>query len=210
MRLFLAFVLVFSLIACGPDTRTTTPDADAAELSGKVENYSGGVGTLEVESGNGFFLATGTINADGTFEVILEDPTDSQVPFVADKTIYNCDDMTFSSGSARGISTFDIRVLDETGRFRGSLMQGTSLRALKNMFSSNPIDGRLIGRMYSTEDVKVTGTGCEVDPDGMDFELNLSKGWNFVTATLKDNNVEFSNTTSLEDINWYFVQEMNF
>jgi hypothetical protein len=198
------------LVACNAGTTTSTLNADVTELSGKVENYSGGAGRLDVESGNAFFLESGTINADGTFKITLKNPDSNQVPFMTDKTMYNCADMTFSSNSARGISAFEIRVEDSQGRFRGYLMQGSSLKALQNIFSQNPVDGQLIGRMYSTEDINVTATGCEVDPDKMNFELNLKKGWNFVTAELKNKNLEFFNTKSLEGINWYFVQEMNF
>lgn len=211
MKFIVFFVLVsLLLIACSSGTTTSTLNADVTELSGKIENYSGGTGRLDVESGNGFFLETGTINTDGTFKITLKNPGSNQVPFMADKTMYDCADTTFSSSSARGISTFEIRVENSQGRFRGYLMQGTSLKALENIFSNNPVDGQLIGRMYSTEDVKVTATGCKVDSDGMNFELNLKQGWNFVTAELKNKNVEFFNTTSLEGINWYFVQSMNF
>ncbi|MGL4609322.1 MAG: hypothetical protein ACRCYY_06500 [Trueperaceae bacterium] len=210
MKCIALFVLAsLLLVACSSET-TSTLTADATELSGKVENYSGGTGRLDVESGNGFFLETGTISADGTFKITLKNPGSNQVPYMADKTMYNCTNTTFSSNSVRGISAFEIRVEDSQGRFRGYLMQGTSLKALENIFSSKPLDGQLVGRMYSTEDVKVTATGCEADPDKMNFELNLKKGWNFVTAELKNNNLEFFNTKSLEDINWYFVQSMNF
>lgn len=209
---YIGLLFIIVLAACGPGntTASNTPAANPAELSGKVENYSGGAGKLDVESGNGFFLGTGTIGADGTFKITLQDPGTNQVPFMTDKTMYNCADMTFSSNSARGISAFEIRVEDLQGKFRGYLMQGTSLGAMQNAFSQSPVDGQLIGRMYSTEDVKVTGTGCKVDPDGANFELNLKKGWNFVTAELKNKNLGFFNTTSLENTNWYFVQEMTF
>jgi hypothetical protein len=210
--LVVLLVIVITLAACnGKETATpNTPTESPTELSGKVENYSGGAGRLDVESGNGFFLETGTINADGTFKITLKNPSINQIPYMTDKTMYNCADTTFSSSSARGISAFAIRVEDSQGRFRGYLMQGSSLAAMQNSLSSNPVDGQLVGRMYSTEDTKVTATNCEVDPDGMNFELNLKKGWNFVTVELKNKNLEFFNTKSLENINWYFVQEMNF
>jgi hypothetical protein len=119
--------------------------------------------------------------------------------------------MTFSSPTAQGASMIDIRVLDSKGNFKGWLMQGSSLKTLQNWYAGGAsLVGQGITRLYATQDVKVTGKTCNADPDGVNLDFNLKKGWNLITADAKDKNAEYFNTISLENINWYIVQEMNF
>jgi hypothetical protein len=212
MKYLFAFVLVcLALTGCSSNTTISTPNVNPAELSGKAENYSGGAGTLEVGSGSGVLLATGPISADGTFKLMLKDPTNTELPLLSDSSMYNCDSMTFSSATAQGASMIDILVLDSKGNFKGWLMQGSSLKTLQNWYAGGAsLVGQGITRLYATQDVKVTGKTCNADPDGVNFDFNLKKGWNLITADAKDKNAEYFNTTSLEGINWYFVQEMNF
>jgi hypothetical protein len=83
MKYLSTFVLVcLILTGCSSNTTTSTPNVSAAELSGKAENYSGGAGTLEADSGSGVLLATGPISADGTFKLMLKDPTGAELPFL--------------------------------------------------------------------------------------------------------------------------------
>ncbi len=210
-------LIVFIFTACGPEKVATpntpnTPSINPAELSGKVGNYTGGTGTIEVDSGNGYNLTTGAINADGTFKIVLPDPSSDQFPLLTDKAMYNCKTMTFTSTSARGASMLDMRVINEKGKFVGWLMQGSSLKAVEDYYSGKAV-GQAIARMYSTEDVKVTGERCYDNPEtsSVTFDISLKKGWNLMTVDLEqDKTFRFFNTTSFKGIDWYFATQRNF
>jgi hypothetical protein len=209
--LMVLFSTLIFVTSCG--SGKTTLDVNPAELSGKAEGYTGGAGELVFDSGDGL---RGTINADGTFNLLLPSPSTDELSLSTDESEYSCDDISFSSSLVKGGGLFYIGVLQE-GEFKGVLAQGTSLAAVENALSSKPVAGQGILRIYASEDSNVKGQNCINEPQysadvgNVNFDINLKKGWNLLTMDLAtDKTFSFFNTTSLEGINWYFVQEMNF
>jgi hypothetical protein len=206
MKSFLLVIAcALALTACS--SSTTTPDPTPAPkptlpVSGTVTGVPAGVDlttpgtTLEAQNGSGDVLGTATVNADGTFNVTLQEPTADQLDIAptatgllspaALVTGFDCDSVDFSSASAKGTSFLEFAAVTDAGVLLGNIRQASSAEVATTWYDGTgtlPVGTGYIN-LYVTEALTIKATNCFRQSNlNINFEVVLGQGWN----TLKIN-----------------------
>jgi hypothetical protein len=206
-KLLLAAGLALALTACGGNTTTTpTPTpavpapAPTLPVGGTIEGVPAGVDltepgtTLQAVNGSGTTLATATINADGTFNVTLQEPPASALdiapttsgnllsPAVA-VSGFDCDTVDFSSGTAKGTAVLQLDIVKD------NIVIGVSRRAsdvavAQAWFGTNLPTGTAHIFLYVNEALTIKATKCfRTNNLNFNFEVVLGEGWNVLEIT---------------------------
>jgi hypothetical protein len=209
-KLLLVIGLGLALTACGGNDGDTTPPpapavpapAPTLPVGGTIEGVPAGVDltepgtTLEAVNGSGATLATATINADGTFNVTLQEPPASALdiapaasgnllsPAVA-VSGFDCDSVDFSSGTARGTAFLELEAAQD-GVVIGTIRQASDLPVAQAWFNdtTNLPTGTAYINLYVTEPLTIKATKCfRANNINVSFEVVLGQGWNTLKVT---------------------------
>jgi hypothetical protein len=206
MKSFL-FVIAcaLALTACSSSTTPTpTPIPDpqpTLPVSGTIAGVPAGVDlttpgtTLQAQNGSGDVLGTATVNADGTFNVTLQEPTADQLDIAPKASLlspavlvtgFDCDSVDFSSASAQGTALLELEVINEAGDLLGYIRQASSVEVATTWYTGTgtlPVGTGYIN-LYVTEALTIKATNCFRQSSlNINFEVVLGRGWN----TLKIN-----------------------
>jgi hypothetical protein len=194
--------LVLALSACGKSTPKPDPDPvdDPAVIAATVNGYNGEDGDIRAMSitDPNETYGTGTINADGEFEIELDELNDDQlVGFDTTASLLlgkqslkgrtsaitiggekYCEDVIISNTDAK-FAVVPVLIVNVDGEDIGYMGQSSDLTSIlnsiggANLDSIDTVEGSITVRLYVDQDVSVTG-GCTHDLDIDDETLTLN------------------------------------
>jgi hypothetical protein len=175
-------------------TITSTP-VDASRIYGIIEDWSKTSPVLFTATTNQYeTVANERVGVDGEIDMTLNIPKDlADLDGSFDVDICSADnDLRSEPAILEGAILYDIAGLDEGN--------GESLFLTQRSFVAGtaPLDGDgFIFRVYSASAGTITGS-CDNPGSGfrLEFDLDLTSGWNLVEATYNQGNREFSVQTA--------------
>lgn len=191
-------VLALALVACGgPEGGSgegAPPGADPNDgyvVNGRIEGRSVGSGTVEARDRGSFFfpsggggvtrLATGTLEADGSFAVTLPEVPEGAITSIEkdDVSVFRCD------ATALDVAPVGVGVLHAAFEVAGGdklaygVQQGDS-----TLFVTPEPDDLRVFHVYAEEAVSIRGSeSCPAIPFHLEYDLDFVEGWNVFTAT---------------------------
>lgn len=188
VRLMVLTLLTGALLAACGGKPPEPPVNPARELSGTVQNWSGGSATLQaVTTGDngeitGDIGATGTLAADGSFALTL--PETPNAAALSDSSI-----TAVCTGAFDGTATPDAwqeafadLAVQQNGGTRGFLTLASSEAAAD--FQGAAVGDFIVTQIYVSKDVTIQGT-CTSEFGNFDTDVQLEQGWNLMVFTIK-------------------------